>query len=714
VTLQLPEIITVDKDKCVGCHACIAACPVKYCNDGSTDIVSVNNNLCIGCGNCIKACSHEARLYIDDSARFFNDAGKIPMVAIVAPSIAANFPHDYLRFNGWLKHMGIDAIFDVSFGAELTVRSYLEHIKVNKPKMVISQPCPAIVTYIQIYQPELIPFLAPVDSPMLHTIKMVRTYYTDYSNHRTVVISPCIAKRREFAETGLGDYNVTYQSITNYFKEHACHLISYDEVDYDNPPAERAVLFSTPGGLLRTAQREVPDAAGFTRKIEGSPAIYHYLKKIPASCASGTNPLLVDCLNCELGCNGGTGTFSYDKSPDELETLIEQRNRAMKERYRKKGILGAARGKKELKKVINRYWKPGLYARSYRNLSALDTIKTPDDRELTKLYATLNKFTEKDMYNCGACGYGSCLGMATALYNGLNKPEHCLYNQYALLASHNKRVSDSVKELSAMVAVIAERSTHIAKNSSNVTLTAQQVSHSVNTVSLSVSDAQEVMGSITKAIDGLKETIQEIAVNSEKTHKITSNAVIDVRTIQSNVDQLGTASASISSVIDTIIEIAEQTKLLALNATIEAARAGDAGKGFAVVASEVKDLARQTNLATVDIKDKITNIVHSTEVTIGGIQHIGQVINDINQFVYSIAAAVEEQSTVAKDIAENVARNADSIDKIARNVASSATGTNEIADNITEVNSEIAEIAQSVDYLNKQTEVLDLMKIEHQ
>jgi methyl-accepting chemotaxis protein len=221
------------------------------------------------------------------------------------------------------------------------------------------------------------------------------------------------------------------------------------------------------------------------------------------------------------------------------------------------------------------------------------------------------------------------------------------------------------------------------------------------------------MSSINKAIDGLTETITEIAGNSEKTRLITSKAVDSVKNIEGRVDLLGEASASISSVIDTIIEIAEQTKLLALNATIEAARAGEAGKGFAVVASEVKELARQTNLATVDIKEKIINIAQSTDATIEGIKNIGSVINNINQFVNTVAAAVEEQSITARDIADNVSRNARGIDDIARNVSDSANGTEEIAGNISEVNKQIAEIAQSVEQLNQQASELSHLAAEH-
>src|ERR1035437_3854238 len=279
--MKLSKIIEVDKEQCVNCHRCIAVCPVKFCNDGSGEYVKLNENLCIGCGECLDACSHNARLIIDDfefAIKALQNRERI--VAIVAPAIAAVFPGQYLKFNGWLKSLGVAAIFDVSFGAELTIKSYLEHIKVNKPKAVISQPCPAIVTFIEIYHPELLSYLAPADSPMMHTIKLVKEFYPQYSSYNTILISPCAAKKREFDEVGLGDYNVTMKKLAEHISKNNINLSSYSEVPFDNDPAERAVLFSTPGGLLRTALRENPDVMSISRKIEGPKTIYHYLSHL--------------------------------------------------------------------------------------------------------------------------------------------------------------------------------------------------------------------------------------------------------------------------------------------------------------------------------------------------------------------------------------------------------------------------------------------------
>ena len=337
---QLP-VIEVDEDKCVNCHMCIAVCPVKYCIDGSGDTVTINDDLCIGCGSCVRACTHDARSIIDDKEAFLGALSRgEKIVAVVSPALASSFPGQHRQFLGWLKSLGVKACYDVSFGAELTVKSYLHHITSNSPSLVVAQPCPAIVSYIEIYRPELLSHLAPADSPMLHTMKMIRDYYPEHKNHKVVIVSPCAAKKREFFVTRLGDFNVTIQSFKEILDQRHVRLSDQPVADFDNPPAERAVLFSSPGGLLRTAMREVPGIQSKARKIEGPELVYHYLDSLPSAVEKGINPLLVDCLNCEFGCNAGPGTLNLEKSPDEIENPVEKRSVESQRSVRRQESLG--------------------------------------------------------------------------------------------------------------------------------------------------------------------------------------------------------------------------------------------------------------------------------------------------------------------------------------------------------------------------------------
>ncbi|MBN1600861.1 MAG: PAS domain S-box protein [Chitinispirillaceae bacterium] len=446
---ELPSIIGVDTEKCVNCHACISVCPVKYCNDGSGDHVAVNPLMCIGCGQCITKCSHGARFWIDDCDRFFEDrAAGQRMIAIVAPSIASNFPSTYLNINGWLKSIGIEAVFDVSFGAELSVKSYMEYLKVSKKTPVITQPCPAIVTYIEMYLPELLPYLAPVDSPMVHAMKMIRQFYPEFAEHKIVALSPCIAKKREFVETGLGDYNVGFKSLSNYFLRNNIDLKDYSQEQYVNPPAERAVGFSTPGGLLKTAERWSPGISEVSRKIEGE-SIYPYLDTLADSIKNKTAPVIIDCLNCENGCNSGPLTVTSERPLDDIENAVSKRINQAESLYggnkEQAGVDDISI--EDLNQILSKFWIPDLYSRTYADMSINNRIVVPTEDELKKIYKLMRKNGDNDFYNCNACGYGTCENMAIAIYNGLNRPENCHFFLAEEARLRSAQISDNEKRL---------------------------------------------------------------------------------------------------------------------------------------------------------------------------------------------------------------------------------------------------------------------------
>lgn len=444
---MLAKVIDVDEHKCLNCHRCISVCPVKYCNDGSGEIIKINHDMCIGCGECLTACTHGARTIVDDFesaiSALINDE---KMIAISAPATIASFPEQYLNLNGWLQSMGVDAVFDVSFGAELTVKSYIEYMKSENPKMIIAQPCPAIVTYIELYRPELIQYLAPCDSPMNHTLKMIREFYPQYSKHKILTISPCIAKKREFEETNIGDYNVTVSKILDTLTDNEIDLNDYPAVEYANDPAERAALFSSPGGLLETASREIPEIRERTRKIEGATSVYQYLDELSKIVDDGTNPLLIDCLSCDKGCNGGTGTKNQHASIDLLESRITKRKNELQKLHGTKN--DDPESIEALRTIINKYWKKGLYDRTYNDLSGIvkENIKIPSDAEVEKIFESMKKFTTLDIKNCSSCGYNTCKSMAKAIYNNLNRPENCHFFMGKVIQEYGEHLEDQVRE----------------------------------------------------------------------------------------------------------------------------------------------------------------------------------------------------------------------------------------------------------------------------
>jgi len=196
------------------------------------------------------------------------------------------------------------------------------------------------------------------------------------------------------------------------------------------------------------------------------------------------------------------------------------------------------------------------------------------------------------------------------------------------------------------------------------------------------------LSSVASATEQMSATVADIAASSEKARHIAEQASAQAQAVSGLMQQLGQAAEQIGQVTATINNISAQTNLLALNATIEAARAGAAGKGFAVVANEIKELARQTATATEDIKSKISSVQTSTGSAIADIQKIVEVIQEVGTLVTGIAAAIEEQATVTRDVAGNIAQASAGVQEANERVGQTAGVSRSIAEDISGVSAE--------------------------
>ena len=278
------------------------------------------------------------------------------------------------------------------------------------------------------------------------------------------------------------------------------------------------------------------------------------------------------------------------------------------------------------------------------------------------------------------------------------------------IQANANQLHETIAGLSRAAADLTKKSDSIAKESGTVAETTEEMGVNIASVSEAAQYLQKNMDAVTIVTDEMISTIGEISKNSEAARMITIEAKACVDKAFEKIDILGKASEEITSVIDTIVEIAEQTKLLALNATIEAARAGESGKGFAVVAGEVKDLAAQTNEATLDIKHKIEAMSSSTQSTIIEIKKINDVTHNMTNIVETIAAAVQEQSVSSQSIADSVNGAGHHAKEVGSNVARTAAATTQIAHGMGKVNENLAQIRKALTDVNTSSE--DLTTVE--
>lgn len=643
-------VIHTDEEKCVGCNKCISSCPAIYANvvyekDGENKI-KIDQDKCIKCGHCIDQCDHGARDYSDDAPRFFEDLKRGKRVSIVvAPAGRYNFDN-YKKLFGYLKNIGVNLIYDVSFGADICTWAYLKGIQTLGLDSVVAQPCPAIVNYVEKYKPEIINKLAPIHSPTLCTAVYMKK--TQNINDEIAFLSPCIGKVDEFVDPNTDryvTYNITYKKVQEYIDNNRININSYPELDFDDIGCGLGITFSRPGGLRENVEYHAPGA--WVRQVEGYPHAYSYLDEYAKRVASNKKvPLLVDILNCAHGCNLGTGTKKHIEIDDVDVAMNPVRDTALKSKEKKNLI-----GKKSysLFDYFEKNLKLDDYVRRYSDKSYSVKSTEPNRQEYDTVYKSLHKVdSDSRSINCFACGYGSCENMARSIFNGTNHVNNCIYYNRKELEIEQEEIQAKNQEILNYKEEIDKQSEEALKMQAEMEKTREE--------NLKIqSEAKKQIA------DDLKIGIDEISqgsIENAKSIESISNQVTYILQIandlKKSINEVAEKTATFRESSDKIVGISEQTNLLALNASIEAARAAEHGKGFAVVAEEVKQLAEQSKLVVTSTNENEEEVVRQIAIIDKISEELSEKMHLADEEITNATATTEEITAKCQEIASLV------------------------------------------------------------
>ena len=621
-------------DKCIGCNKCISVCPVLTANqavmvDGRPRI-EVNREQCINCGACFDACEHGAREYVDDTERFFADLAAGEQISVlVAPAFPANYPDEYERVLGGMKALGVNHIISVSFGADITTWAYINYITKNNFIGGISQPCPAIVNYIEMYLPELLPKLVPIHSPMMCAAIYAKKYMgiTD----KLAFISPCIAKKNEIEDpntNGYITYNVTFEHLMKYVR---AHKVSGSPAK-EETPFGLGSLYPMPGGLKENVRWFCGDDL-FVRQIEGERHAYEFLEQYRTRAAEGKKlPFMVDALNCGMGCLYGTGVEpERAKTDDALYGVWDIKCKSQ-------GGRGAWASKHSPKKRLDhlnrQFAKLQLtdFVRKYTDKSAGHKIHEPSKEELEGIFSCLDKTTEELRHiDCGACGYKSCRHMATAIYNDCNTEESCIHFVKSQVEERSREAQRAADENADASARVKRKNELLAGIIEGLNADFQDMNISLQQLATGNSNNANESSAITE----LMKRVMEFCAR-----------------VQTSFTEINILLDKLENNNNNITGIASQTNLLALNASIEAARAGEAGKGFAVVADEIKTLAENSRMTAGDSNSNKEEIGVAIARLVQESNDLIAVIDEVNARMTNLAASTEEIAASADMVAE--------------------------------------------------------------
>jgi [FeFe] hydrogenase (group B1/B3) len=334
----------IDDSKCKKCKMCVNACPynaiVKItvpCEDScpvgaikkdETGFASIDYDKCINCGRCTAACPFGAvheRSQIVDILKAIKSDKKV--IAMVAPSIAGQFPGNIYQLKTAIVKAGFDDVYEVAQGADITAnteaREFVERMEEGHNFMTTSC-CAGYNQLIKKHLPEIKPFVSDTKTPLYYTAEIVKKEHPDAI---TVFISPCVAKRAESYENQNVDFVMNYEELGALFVAKKIQILELDEGKYTVEASKQARNFGVTGGVAESVRASLKDEDMIKPLIINglNKDSIKQLKKYAAcgECEQGSN--MVEVMCCEGGCIGGNATINNQKiAKKQIDALLEK------------------------------------------------------------------------------------------------------------------------------------------------------------------------------------------------------------------------------------------------------------------------------------------------------------------------------------------------------------------------------------------------------
>ncbi len=397
----MPDYLEFRKVQCKDCYRCLRECPVKAI-DVKDHQAKIIEERCILCGHCTHVCPQNAKIVHSELPAVQQLlAGDTKVIASVAPAFVSSLGlKDFQPLRIALAKLGFADAEETAIGAQAVVEAYNEILSRGEMRNFITSACPAACNLIQKYFPKALPYLAPVDSPMIAHAKLIRRAHPDA---KVVFIGPCIAKKREGNDSHLIDAVLTFEELQTMLAEKEIDLsnISILNVNEKHEAANRAKAFPVTRGIIRSFY-DLPEGYSYLA-VDGIDRCMAALEKV-----EDLDHVFLEINICPDGCINGPCSIAGKGGMIKAERDVLE--------YVERELATKPSAKPEPTGVDLAYAHPRLRSSS----------RPATEKEIEDVLRRTGKTTPADELNCGACGYSTCREKAWAVVNGYAEIEICL------------------------------------------------------------------------------------------------------------------------------------------------------------------------------------------------------------------------------------------------------------------------------------------------
>ena len=402
------RIIDFNSTKCRHCYKCVRNCEIKAISvlGGRAEIMEDH---CILCGHCLAVCPQEAKTMTSELGQVKAMIRRGERVAVqLAPSYLGLLDFQQIgQIRSALRKLGFTDVFETAEGAAAVTDAYLQFIREGKMDNIITTCCPGVNDLIEMYHPSLVPYLAPVVSPMIASGRIIKKKLG--ADTRVVFVGPCIAKRKEARDSRHADAVdavISFYELNCWLQEERIRIDACENDPFAfNPAVNR--LFPVTGGVLASIRASLGEEATGYRQLYVH-GIRNCIEVCKAMEAGSLHHCVVEMNICENGCIKGSAVTEKGIYPYKIKLDMEEMVKP--EPVPEEDVRNSTEGV--------------LLRKEFKDRSLHENL--PNEEEIRTILAKTGKHCPADELNCGACGYPSCREKAIAVYQGKAELEMCI------------------------------------------------------------------------------------------------------------------------------------------------------------------------------------------------------------------------------------------------------------------------------------------------